>query len=39
MLVIYIFIIVRKFFILYDFRENIAYVGADDGLTFGSGFI
>ena len=30
---------VRKLFIFYDYKKNIACVGADDGQTPGSGFI
>ena len=33
------FIRLRKLFIFYDFRKQITCVGADDELTFGSGFI
>ena len=33
------FIIVRKLLIFYYFRTHIEFIGADDGLTFGSGFI
>ena len=39
MLVINIFIRVSKFFIFYDFRKHIIFVGVDDGLTFGSGLL